>query len=53
MANNVYLKAAATTVTDGGSSSPNLAYYDFMTGFYYPPELETTVVTAGGWRGIQ
>ena len=29
-----------------------LKYYTLMPGFYYPPELKTTVGVPGGWREI-
>ena len=45
----VKLKGASTLISDDG----NLAYYAFMPGFWYPPEMKTTVTTTGSWREIQ
>lgn len=45
---DVFLKAAATTVTD----DDNPAYYGLMPGFTYPDELKTTVAISGSWKEI-
>lgn len=47
---DVYLKAAATTVTDAN----NPEYYTFMEGFIYPDELKTNHVTsANSWSELE
>ena len=47
---NVNLQGSSTIITDDG----NLAYYELMPGFTYPPELLTTVFAPGRtWRELQ
>jgi len=53
MGQSVQIQGSSIYQDDHQNLVDPLKYYAFMPGFYYPPEVKTTVVTAGGWKEIQ